>query len=63
MNKQMMRELGFNEEIDRVEPGKCATCGKDMTDAKFKNEISRKEFKISGMCQECQDETFGIDDE
>lgn len=25
----------------------------------FVDEISRKEFKISGMCQGCQDNTFG----
>ena len=24
----------------------------------FKDELSRKEFGISGMCQQCQDETF-----
>jgi len=25
----------------------------------FKNAISEKEFGISGMCQECQDDVFG----
>ncbi len=35
----------------------CATCGKPAI--KFKDELSRKEFSISGMCQKCQDSIFG----
>jgi hypothetical protein len=27
----------------------------------FRNEVSKREFSISGMCQECQNETFGTD--
>ena len=27
----------------------------------FRNEISKKEYKISGLCQECQDKIFGKD--
>ncbi len=29
----------------------------------FKDPLSRKEFGISGMCQNCQDEIFGPGDE
>jgi len=39
--------------------GICVTCGKDVTE--FRNKISEKEWTISGMCQNCQDSTFGID--
>ena len=35
----------------------CMVCG---TDANFfRDELSRKEFSISRMCQSCQDKTFG----
>jgi hypothetical protein len=34
----------------------CVICGKQAT--KFSDELSRKEYSISGMCQACQDETF-----
>ena len=34
----------------------CVICGAEAVN--FKDEISRKEFSISGMCQKCQDETF-----
>lgn len=36
----------------------CAWCGKPATE--FRDELSRKEYTISGFCQECQDETFGV---
>lgn len=35
----------------------CSICGKEIKG--FKDPLSIKEYKISGMCQECQDSTFG----
>lgn len=32
-------------------------CGKPAIN--FRNDTSRREFTISGLCQECQDEIFG----
>jgi len=41
--------------------GKCVTCGSTKINPEnFKDSLSLKEFGISGMCQECQDKTFGI---
>ena len=39
--------------------GRCPTCQDEITE--FRNEISKKEFSISGMCQKCQDSVFGTD--
>jgi len=40
----------------------CVFCKKSIDpDKDFRNEISKKEFKISGICQDCQDEVFGKD--
>ena len=40
--------------------GKCVTCGSNkIAQEDFKDDLSRKEFTISGMCQVCQDATFG----
>jgi hypothetical protein len=37
----------------------CDTCISCRGPAKeFRDEVSRKEFAISGFCQECQDEVF-----
>jgi len=38
--------------------GECPFCGKDMTHPSFRDEQSRKEFMISGICQRCQDDYF-----
>ena len=40
----------------------CVTCGSDkVAPSDFKDNLSRKEFAISKMCQQCQDETFEED--
>ena len=36
----------------------CVKCGKPAVD--FKDEVSKKEFGISGVCQVCQDDIFGV---
>ena len=36
---------------------KCVTCGEDITE--FRDELSISEYRISGMCQKCQDGEFG----
>ena len=43
----------------KIDAGKCPTCGEPA--GSFRDDISRKEFAISGMCQECQDSVFGGD--
>ncbi len=35
----------------------CVFCGNPAKD--FRDELSRREFTISGACQKCQDEIFG----
>lgn len=42
---------------ESIEQDICVTCGKEATE--FKDNLSRKEFSISGMCQICQDGIFG----
>lgn len=61
MNEQIMREMGFDEEMDRIAKKCCPICGAEikMGVENFKDEPSYKEYTISGMCQKCQDEVFG----
>lgn len=37
----------------------CPFCGCDTSNMKFKDALSEKEYKISGLCQKCQDKMFG----
>lgn len=45
-----------SEMKDYKAKGICPIC--KAVPGPFKDELSKKEFKISGMCQECQDEFF-----
>ena len=38
----------------------CVKCGESATD--FRDELSQKEYGISGFCQSCQDGVFGVED-
>jgi uncharacterized CHY-type Zn-finger protein len=58
MNDEIMKKL-FPEELHLTQQGNCPTCRKPINDDDFKDELSRKEYTISGMCQVCQDKVFG----
>ena len=58
MNKYIMRTMGFGDQVDLVEKGKCPFCKKQVEPGKFKDELTLKEYRISGMCEECQDGFF-----
>jgi hypothetical protein len=47
--------------VESIVLDKCVVCKGPATE--FKDEISRKEFSISGLCQICQDKVFNYDDE
>ena len=58
MNRDLMEQAGFGEEMKRVENRQCPLCGEKINTDDFKDELSLKEFTISGMCQKCQDKFF-----
>lgn len=42
-----------------IESQKCMTC--DSPNMQFRDALSRQEYAISGMCQNCQDSVFGVE--
>jgi len=39
---------------------KCPTCPREFdSSSEFRDNLSKEEYKISGMCQFCQDKVFG----
>mgnify|MGYP003147777180 CR=1 FL=1 len=58
MNKYIMRTMGFGDQVDLVEKGKCPFCKKQVEPGKFKDELTLKEYRISGMCEKCQNDFF-----
>lgn len=59
MNIKLMKQVGFKKEIELIETGCCPFCKKIIKVDEFKDKLSKKEYSISGICQSCQDETFG----
>ena len=53
--------------VDRVKTiteGYCVSCGNEgIVAASFRDDLSKKEYAISGMCQSCQDDVFGVEEE
>lgn len=58
MNEDIMRKAGFGKQVDDVKIGKCPFCSKVVKKEDFTDELSLKEYYISGMCQKCMDEYF-----
>ena len=58
MNKYIMRTMGFGDQVALVEKGKCPFCKKQVEPGKFKDELTLKEYRISGMCEKCQNDFF-----
>lgn len=58
-SRELLRSLGFNKQIDRVEHGLCPFCNKKIDPSEFRDKRSRDEYQISGLCQSCQDLMFG----
>ena len=46
-----------------ISSGRCAWCNASETKVQegFKDNLSKKEYQISALCQNCQDEVFGGD--
>lgn len=52
-----MTKMVFGRERDG---SACVTCGSTkIQNEDFRSDLCRREFKISHMCQECQDSVFG----
>jgi hypothetical protein len=63
----LLTEIIFNgkDRVTCISEGICVTCdeARDLKATSFRDDISRKEYSISGMCQSCQDDVFGHEDE
>lgn len=47
--------------IEGARAGACAWCSKKPV-GEFRDDLSRREYGISGCCQQCQDKMFAEDD-
>ena len=62
----LLSEIIFNgkDRVTCISEGICVTCdeARDLKATSFRDDISRKEYSISGLCQSCQDDVFGMDE-
>jgi hypothetical protein len=59
MNEEIMKADGFGDLIEEVKAGRCPFCHREIKLDEFRDNLSRREFQISGLCQKCQNEFFG----
>ena len=59
MSKSISISISFDDWEDAVTDGRCPACGNSVRIKSLRDTLSRKEYKISGLCQKCQDEVFG----
>ena len=64
MEKTIKEILGFDRQ-KTIQENRCAPppygCEQVVKEEDFVDEISRKEFGISGLCQTCQNKVFSVD--
>lgn len=58
MENFITKTLGINRKRI-IEDNTCVICKTEVDLDGFKDALSAKEYVISGLCQKCQDETFG----
>ena len=56
--EHFIRQVFGFDRISAIEDQVCPICGKKVAIDDFKDELSLKEFTISGMCQQCQNGVF-----
>lgn len=57
--EEFLTEVTGVDRRAQIRADKCTWCKGEARE--FRNNISRREYEISGFCQKCQDDTFGVD--
>lgn len=58
MVNEMAKKI-FPHYAERINKGLCPFCAQPLDIFEFRDQLSIDEAKISGLCQKCQDKTFG----
>ena len=55
--EELLTKLIGKDRVKTIQADLCMFCGQEATG--FRDALSRKEYSISGLCQECQDKEEG----
>ena len=58
MNEEILKTFGFNKELENIKQGLCPFCNEKIDPEEFRDELSKKEYSMSKICQKCQDKMF-----
>jgi len=58
--ESLLSKLTGVSRVGAVAEASCVTCEGEASS--FRDDVSRKEYTISGMCQSCQDSLFGVEE-
>ncbi len=58
MSLEFISKIGLEKILQLIKENKCPFCATKVNISEFKDALSLKEYKISGLCQKCQDKTF-----
>jgi len=56
INNILQKIMGGKSRVDIIKTEQCMFC--DTPNTNFRDDLSKKEYSISGLCQDCQDKTF-----
>ena len=56
---RVLKHIWGKDRVETIRAGLCMMCNNEFISENFRDELSEKEYTISGLCQECQDEIFG----
>jgi hypothetical protein len=61
---ELLKKTGlFKEQLALKDEKKCPICKNAVNETEFTDQISIDEFKITGLCQKCQDDVFNNEDD
>ena len=62
--ESMLSSVFGVDRVKTISEGYCVSCDtEDIKATSFRDDISKKEYSISAMCQSCQDDIFGVSEE
>ena len=58
ISKPVFQHPDFHMEAVYTQMGLCPECHNPIGESEFRDDLSKKEYTISGLCQACQDAIF-----
>ncbi len=52
--------FGGKTRTEAITSDTCVSCESDCSPESFADDLSKVEYGISGLCQKCQDQVFGV---